>query len=71
MLPKTPPWPVLGSRHLSPEGGSPKGAQVSPTLRKRFLEHPRHRDNAGDTGGRPGPVLVCDTPQRPPPPPGF
>ena len=22
-------------------------------------------------GGRPGPVLVCDTPQPPPPPPGF
>ena len=23
------------------------------------------------TGGRPGMVLVCDTPQPPPPPPGF
>ena len=22
-------------------------------------------------GGRPGPVLVCDTPQSPPPPPEF
>ena len=26
---------------------------------------------ARPTGGRPGPVLVCDTPQPPPPPPGF
>ena len=37
-----------------------------------FGKNPIASHFAETTGGRPGPVLVCDTPQPPPPPPpGF
>ena len=48
---------------LGPGGDAVHHPGIHPPVRRLGGETP-------DTGGRPGPVLVCDTPQ-PPPPPGF
>ena len=64
--PPTVRWAVVAGQHPRP-GGVPHAIREPPALgtgvQRRRCSHPN------PPGGRPGPVLVCDTPQPPPPPP--